>query len=213
MRTPLVLAAALVICSAVSAVDTPAPAPAAAQAPVVAAAVAPAPTKESIDRLLVAMNVEKMIATVQAQVAGAMKTGIDQTLRGQALSPEQQRIADTLRAKVSATLGAEMSWDKLKPFYTQVYTEAFTQEEVDGLTAFYESPAGKAFVAKVPTAMRKAMALIQAQVSPVLRNLQQSVHDSAQQINELKPKSAAPAMPAGPAAAPTAAPAAKPATP
>jgi hypothetical protein len=212
MRTPLVFTAALVLCSAVFAVDTPAPAPAGSAAPVVAAT--PPPSKESIDKLLVAMNVEKMIANMQAQVESAMKAGVDQSLRGQPLSADQQQIVDALRVKISTELTSQLSWENMRPLYTQVYSETFTQEEIDGLTAFYESPAGKAFVSKVPQVMKKTMTLMQARMGPVIRNLQQSIRESAQQVSDLKAKSAAAAAAAAapaPASGAPAAPAAKPA--
>jgi uncharacterized protein len=211
MRTPLVFAAALVLCSAVSAVDTPAPAPAPAGLPAPVVAATPPPSKESIDKLLVAMNVEKMIANMQAQVESAMKAGVDQSLRGQALSADQQKIVDALRVKISSELTSQLNWENMRPLYTQVYSETFTQEEINGLTAFYESPAGRAFVSKVPQVMKKTMTLMQARMGPVIRDLQQSIRESAQQVSDLKAKSAAAAAAPVPASGAPAAPAAKPA--
>ena len=44
-----------------------------------------------------------------------------------------------------------MTWDKLRPLYVRIYQESFTQEEIDGLIVFYESPAGIAFVERWPS--------------------------------------------------------------
>ena len=37
----------------------------------------------------------------------------------------------------------EMTWDRLHPLYVRIYQESFTQEEIDGLIVFYESPASR----------------------------------------------------------------------
>jgi hypothetical protein len=55
-----------------------------------------------------------------------------------------------------------MSWEKMKPMYVQLYRDTFEQEEVDGLIAFYKSPAGQAYVTKMPLLMSKSMAISQS---------------------------------------------------
>jgi hypothetical protein len=209
MKTPLAVACALALCSLALA-DAPTitvPASAATPTPTVAG-----PTKESIDKLLMAMDVQSLISNMQARVNLAVKTGMQASLRGQVATPEQQKIVDNLAAKVSAAVTSQLSWENMKPLYTQVYSETFTQEEIDGLTAFYQTPTGKVFISKVPQVMDRTTALMQARLQPLMRQLQMDMMESSKQIQALRPKpTPTPTTPVAaavlaPVAAPTAAP-------
>jgi uncharacterized protein len=203
MKYPLYIACALSLSMAGHAADTPAPA--AAASPPAAAAVAPsahAPSKESIEKLLTAMNVESLVSNMQIQLDAAMKAGLDRSLKSQVLTPDERAITDNLKKKITADLSGELSWDKMKTLYTQVYSETFTQEEIDGLTKFYESAAGKAFVSKVPQVMKKTMVLMQARMGPVIQNLEKSIQDAGKEIEAQKRKDAAAARSSASAATP-----------
>jgi uncharacterized protein len=85
-----------------------------------------------------------------------------------------------------AMLREEMTWDKLRPVYVQIYQESFTQEEIDGLIAFYESPAGFAFVEKMPFVMQKSMSIMQSR-SPRPRSRQLVVNPSIERMHNARP--------------------------
>lgn len=160
-----------------------------------AAAHAAAPTPESIDKLLEVTATEKLVANVHNQVEQAMKSSMAQTFKAQKLDASAQKLAEDLAKRISDDLQEELSWEKLKPIYVQVYTETFTQEEIDGLIAFYQSPAGKAFVAKMPVVMQKSMVLMQQRMGPVIQKMQKTIHDTVEQAKaeQQKAEAAAPA--------------------
>lgn len=53
-----------------------------------------------------------------------------------------------IEQKISQILSEEMSWDKLRPQFVKLYADKFTEEELDGILAFYKSPLGQAWNAK-----------------------------------------------------------------
>src|SRR6266436_2887669 len=118
------------------------------------------PTDESINEMLKVVQVEKMLNQMMGQMDSGMKTGMEQALQqslhGKALTAEQKTAIENFRQKVSAIMKEELSFQKMKDLYVQVYRETFTQEEVNSIIAFYGSPAGKAMVEKIPVAMQKA---------------------------------------------------------
>ena len=66
------------------------------------------------------------------------------------------------RAKVAEMQGKMMalvavSFSKAKPALVKVYTDTYTEEEIDGILAFYKSPVGKAFLQKMPEVMQRSM--------------------------------------------------------
>jgi hypothetical protein len=122
------------------------------------------------------------------QMDGMMRNSMNQALQGQASNPEAKEFAEHFQKKMMDNIKTELSWEKLKDLYVQVYAETFTQEEIDGLLAFYQSPAGKAFVSKMPLAMQKTMTLMQGRIQPMMQNLQKSIEDAKEEIKGIKKK-------------------------
>jgi hypothetical protein len=71
-----------------------------------------------------------------------------------------------------------LTWEKLRPLYVQIYQESFTQEEIDGPIAFYESPAGVAFVEKLPFVMQKSMSIMQSRMAPMMEKMKAAMKEA-----------------------------------
>ena len=55
-------------------------------------------------------------------------------------------------------------WITMRPQLVTVYSETFSAEEIDGILAFYQSPAGHALLDKRPVIMSKTMALLMPEI-------------------------------------------------
>jgi uncharacterized protein len=157
---------------------------------VCAAAKAATPSDESVEKLLSAMGTERLIATMPKQLEGVMKSSMDQAFKGQQMTPEARQIADSLAKKMIKNYQDELSWDKMKPLYVQVYRETFTQDEIDGLIVFYESPVGAAFVSKMPTVIQKSMSLAQQRIGPIMQKTQQAIQETVRELQAVKEREA-----------------------
>ena len=78
------------------------------------AAQAAAPTSESIEKLLVVTNSEKMVAAIQVQVDQAMKTGMAQAFKGQNMDADAQKTAEEMGKKLSADMRRDIKWESCK---------------------------------------------------------------------------------------------------
>lgn len=152
------------------------------------AAHAAAPTPESIEKLLRLMQAEKMLDGVRPQLDNMMKASMAQATQGKAVSPEEQKILDNYRAKAVAIVQNELTMPKLKPMYIDIYAKSFTQEEINGLIAFYDSPAGKAYVAKMPVVMQSIMADMPRRLNPMLQQMQKATEEMKKELDDLKKK-------------------------
>jgi uncharacterized protein len=112
----------------------------------------------SVETLFVAMRTQAMLDQTFDAMLPMMRQNAMQATKGQ-LNPEQQRALDESFPRILGVVRQEMSWEKLKPRYVQIYCESFDQEDVDGLIAFYASPAGQAYLNKMPAVMQKSMAM------------------------------------------------------
>lgn len=71
-----------------------------------------------------------------------------------------------------AALKEMLDWNKLEPLYVRVYQKSFTQSEVDGMIAFYKTPAGQAVISKMPAVMQNTMNEMQQMMGPMMQRLQ-----------------------------------------
>jgi hypothetical protein len=72
-----------------------------------------------------------------------------------------------------------MSWEKFKPAIVQIYAEVYTDEELDGILAFYRSPAGRAMLEKMPQLMSRTMAVAQKLMGDIQPEIEKMVKESA----------------------------------
>ncbi|MCX2860432.1 DUF2059 domain-containing protein [Paucibacter sp. PLA-PC-4] len=134
------------------------------------------PTPESVERLLELTDSQKTVAALQQQVSGMMKPMFDQMIGARELNAEQRQRAEAFaaayQAKAMPLLLEEMSWERMKALSVQIYSQTFTQEEIDGLIAFYGSPAGRAFVVKLPLVLQQSMASTQQRMGQMMQRMQ-----------------------------------------
>lgn len=100
------------------------------------------------------------------------------------------------QSRVLDLVADEMSWEKLKGPYIDLYASTFTAEELKGLVDFYKSPIGQTFIRKQPDLMKKTMQLNQKMQMELMPKLQQLVQEmKAAMPAAPKPAPAAPAAP------------------
>jgi len=129
------------------------------------------------EHLLVLTHVDTVMEQAMDQMTTMMKGASEQQLGKLNLTPEQQIAHDKFQAKLDAILKDQLSMDKLKPVLIKVYVDTYTEQELDGIIAFYESPAGQAMVAKQPQAMQRSMQLMQQQMTTLQPLVEQAVKE------------------------------------
>jgi len=144
------------------------------------------PSQASIERLLVVAQAQKNNAAVLEQVKGMLQPMFEQALGTRAMTADQREQAQgfmqEFSRKMVPILEEELAWGRLKDMTAQIYAQSFNQEEINGLIAFYESPAGRAFVEKMPVVMQKSMIAMQQRMGPLLQRITQAVNETAQEF-------------------------------
>jgi hypothetical protein len=70
------------------------------------------------------------------------------------------------------------SFEKLKPFLVQSYSEVFTEEELQKMIEFYATPAGQKTLEKMPLLQQKAMLQSQATLKALMPEIQRVIQES-----------------------------------
>lgn len=134
-------------------------------------------TKEAkIQRLLDVMNadamIDQMLEQIKAMTASQVPPGT---------TPEQAAKAREIQSKILDLVKARISWEKMRPQYVRLYGETFSDEEISGMLAFYESPSGRAMLAKMPALVTKVMEVAQAQMKDLLPEIQRVIREAVPQ--------------------------------
>ena len=101
-----------------------------------------------------------------------------QALQGKTSTEQNKKFFDSYMQKIMLIMKDELSWERMKPLYVQVYSETFSQEEIDGLIKFYGSDVGRSYVSKLPVVMEKTMAISQQQMQPMMQRLQDALQQA-----------------------------------
>jgi len=160
------------------------------------------PTEASIKELLALTDAAKLIDSIWAQVDGMTQNMLAQSTRGQELPAEAKAVIEKLRTDSMALARDEFSWAKMEVIYNKIYQDSFTQEELDGMIAFYKTPAGQAVIKKMPVVMQASMQELQKSMGPFMQKLQQLQLQAMTELKAIEQAKAAPAPAAEPAAAP-----------
>ncbi|AMP12966.1 DUF2059 domain-containing protein [Collimonas pratensis] len=147
---------------------------------------AASPSDASIEELLNSMHAEKIMDLMLPAIDKSMHQSMAMATEGKTLSAKQQQILDASTAKMMALMKDEMSWDKMHPMYVQIYRESFTQEEIDGLVAFYKSPAGVAYINKMPAVMQKTMGLMQTRMAEMIPKMKAAIQQAVEDVQNSK---------------------------
>ena len=144
------------------------------------------PTTESIETLMAVSGTQKILDSMYGTLEQSMRQSLERTTAGQPVSPEQRRYLDAAPAVFANSVREEMSWEKLKPIFIDLYQDNFTQEEIDGMVAFYKSPVGVAFVNKVPAVMQQAQLRMQVRLQPMLEKMKAAMDQALKDAQAIK---------------------------
>ena len=106
---------------------------------------------------------------------------VDQTL---AMQIQQNPTIAPYQAQMKTFLNKYMSWASLKDDMAKIYMAEFTENELNELNKFYQTPLGKKTVQKMPGMMAKGAEIGQKRVQEHLPELQAAI---ASEVGKKKP--------------------------
>ncbi len=137
----------------------------------------------SIKQLLAVSQAKDFSDSLKDQIYSIMNNVVNEALNGKKPTPKQQKAIDNMMDKTSDLFQKEMAWDKLEPMYISLYRETFTEEEINGMLAFYKTPAGKAVIEKMPGLMQKSAVESQKIISSSMPKIKKIRDDFQKEIN------------------------------
>jgi hypothetical protein len=156
---------------------------------------APAPhiskpaSEESIEQLLQITGMHKLLDENLRQVDERVAAGLQRGIAGRNLTPEQEAIMLRMRDKISAVVKDTVSWEAMEPVSVRIYREALTQDELDGMLAFYKTPAGEAVIKKLPRLSQEMSQEMQRMLQAMMPKLMAIAKESEDEMELSTPAS------------------------
>ena len=127
------------------------------------------PHQNKAEQLLVLIGVPGILDQTSSI---AVKVYLDQ-------DPQLKKYSDILKRFTRKYT----SWDHLKTDFINLYTEQFTEEELENLINFYSTPTGKKALALMPSLMNQTSLIVQKAFQDNAPQLDKMINDRDQEIH------------------------------
>jgi hypothetical protein len=139
-------------------------------------------SEASIKKLLAVTQMPKLVDAMYGQMDDMIKPAMEQALGGRPLNAKQRQIWDDMNVKFGALIKKEMGWEVLEPLTVEIYRQSLTEREVQGMIDFYQSPAGKAVVEKMPRIMQATTQSLQNIMMSVMPKVEELMEETVQEM-------------------------------
>lgn len=134
---------------------------------------APNVKEAKVEELFRLAKLDALLTQTLQMAANQVRSGAVQQMMGVKLDQSQQAQLNEFQDKVNKLVADTFSWNNVKAIYTKAYAQQFTDAELDGIIAFYKTPAGQAMVDKTPSLMAQASTAMQDRMKTMQPQMQQ----------------------------------------
>jgi uncharacterized protein len=127
----------------------------------------------SVRELLELTQPQKMMEGIIAQTDAMMRESMQKALGDENLTLEQQVLLDEMRGKILDLMKDQLKWEAFEPKIIAIYEDSLSEQEVQGMLAFYRTDAGKAVIAKMPLVVHNTMQMMQQMMTALMPKMQQ----------------------------------------
>jgi hypothetical protein len=131
--------------------------------------------RAAIEELLSLMKMDQMQKQMLTQYQQLISEQIEKVAPLEMQnSPDRAKVAADIQDfenRLVELMKDRIDFVKMKPEYVRLYDETFSSEEVAGIVAFYKTPAGQAYVAKLPVLTAKSVEMSQQMLTEVMPQL------------------------------------------
>lgn len=140
--------------------------------------------------LFTTLRMDRTMAQIMEMVMRQVKQQTQSMPGADQMTPEQKQRLDEFQKHVFQVTEEAVGWKALEPEYVDLYASTYSEEELDGILAFYKSPVGQAMLAKTPELATKSMQIAQRRMAEFQPKLQQMLRDYIKQSGAGQPKPA-----------------------
>jgi hypothetical protein len=137
------------------------------------------PTKEQLARLFELMRVKQQLAAVTQIMPGLMQQQFNATMKDlqkdhpemSSTTPERQQATAKIMSKFVGQAMSLYGADEMIEDMSSLYQKHLSRSDVDGIIAFYSSPAGEHMLDMTPVIMREFMPTVMERIQERIKPL------------------------------------------
>ena len=138
-----------------------------------------------VKELFVAMRMEHMLDEIMT----AIRRQVVQMAQGEPgaeqRTPQQQKLAKQFEDKAMKVVDDSVGWTALEPDYVKLYAATYSEEEIDGILAFYKSPVGQKMLDKTPELSAGGMNIVRSRMGDFQPKIEALHEEYLKQLAEL----------------------------
>jgi hypothetical protein len=143
------------------------------------------PSDASILELTTLSRSQEVFRSMKPQMDAMINSSVKEASQGQTITPERQAVLDRMREKIVAAYDESYNAQAMQMVMLRVYQATYTQDDVDGLIAFYKTPAGQALINKSPLMMQNMMDEMRTLMRPMIQRIAQIKKEAEQEMKAL----------------------------
>jgi uncharacterized protein len=143
------------------------------------------PSDASILELTTLSRSQEVFRSMKPQMDAMINSSVKEASQGQTITPERQAVLDRMREKIVAAYDESYNAQAMQMVMLRVYQSTYTQDDVDGLIAFYKTPTGQALINKSPLMMQNMMDEMRTMMRPMIQRIGQIKKEAEQEMKAL----------------------------
>ncbi len=151
--------------------------------------------------MMTVLRTQKMVQSISDNIKKQIVEAAN-SVAGPTATPDQQAKAADFEKQADKLIDDQLGWDIMKTTLTDIYTKAFTEEQLDAIIAFYKTPAGIALLENMPAVNTQVqqfgsshLSTLQPQLKDLFDNFRKSATAAAPAPSLGGPDNSAPAPP------------------
>ncbi len=131
-----------------------------------ASAFAETPSTASIQQLMQLLDAQTQYEQELEYSKQSYQEMMQQVLDSQAkhLDEDKQKKFQTFSAEMLDLMMQESQWTQVEPETIQIWQDIYTQEEINSMIQYYQTPMGQSILKKMPLATEKSNAIVQGKI-------------------------------------------------
>ena len=152
-------------------------------------------------KIVLMLHTDQQVQQISATFMKQLSDAADKVTGPNPLPPVKAKL-DELKKNAADTLESKLSWKIIEPKFVDIYAKTFTEPELDGIIAFYETAPGKALIEKTPAINQQSTALMNGEISIVQGDLRKQYDDYRRNLGTPPAVPPASSTPSAPSATP-----------
>ncbi len=128
--------------------------------------------QKQVEQLFTVMHLEQTFDQLMNQVMAQNQSVAASLFPELEADPKQKAEYDAFMTRLATVIQSSFSWSAFEPEYAKIYLRTYSDEELSGMLAFYDSPVGRSVLAKTPQVLQASSAIAverMQELSPRLR--------------------------------------------